>query len=52
MLQQLLISTGLPLLRDWLTGPETPAGQTKRLACSVWYFEDSGVMELHKEEPV
>ena len=29
---------------DWLTGPETPAGQTKRLACSVWYFEDTGVM--------
>ena len=52
IIQPLLISTGLPLLRDWLTGPDSPAGQTKRLACSIWYFEDTGVMKLHVEEPV
>jgi hypothetical protein len=52
IIQPLLISTGLPLLRDWLMGPDSPAGKSQRMAVSIWYFEDTGVMKLHVEEPV
>ncbi len=46
--QQLLIDTGIALLRDWMVGPDAPTGadQAKRVV-EVWYFYDTGVIKLH-----
>ena len=46
--QQLLFDTGIALLRDWITGPDAPAGteQMKRVV-EVWYFYDTGAIKLH-----
>ena len=46
--QQLLIETGIGLLRDWIIGPEAPTGadQAKRVV-EVWYFYDTGAIKLH-----
>ena len=46
--QELLIETGIGLLRDWITSPDAPApGDQNKRVVEVWYFYDTGVIKLH-----
>ena len=46
--QQLLIDTGIALLRDWMSSPEAPrGGELAKRVAEVWYFYDTGAIKLH-----
>ena len=48
VVQELLLQTGIGLLRDWIAGPDAPTGDVKvRRVVEVWHFYDTGVIKLH-----
>ena len=52
VVQQLLLDTGIGLLRDWILSPDAPAPDDKtRRIVEVWYFYDTGVIKLHVVGP-
>ena len=52
VVQQLLLDTGIGLLRDWIVSPDAPQADEKtRRIVEVWYFYDTGVIKLHIVQP-
>lgn len=49
-LQPIIAETGLPLLREWMQGPNAPKEGERRRCVEVWWFEDTGVMKLHEPD--
>ena len=46
--QELLIETGIGLLRDWIISPDAPSGEDRaKRVVEVWYFYDTGAIKLH-----
>jgi hypothetical protein len=46
-LQPLITEQALPLLREWILGPDAPRQTERRRTMEAWWFEDTGVMKLH-----
>ncbi len=48
VVQQLMLDSGIALLRDWISSADAPkGGDSARKIVEVWYFYDTGVIKLH-----
>jgi hypothetical protein len=49
-IQNTILERALPLLRGWLTGPESPANNVRRMTKSCWYAIDSNLVKWIDDE--
>jgi hypothetical protein len=49
-IQALILEQAAPLLRDWLTGPDLPGSNVRRMAKACWYVIETGLGKWIEEE--
>jgi hypothetical protein len=49
-IQALILEQATPLLRDWLTGPDLPGSNVRRIAKACWYVIEIGLVKWIEEE--
>jgi hypothetical protein len=50
-IQKVILEKAVPLLREWLTGPDLPTSDVRRMAKACWYVIESGLVKCIDDQP-
>jgi hypothetical protein len=52
LIQKVILEKAVPLLREWLTGPDLPTSDVRRMAKACWYVVETGLVKWIDDETV